>query len=133
MVTKGYQQLMDDANARVITRTVAEAIALVHDDNYAFIDIRDRNELEDEGMVPGAFHSPRGSLEFWTDPGCPAFAPIYGDTSKHLILYCAGSWRSALATAMLQEQGYTNISHISGGFNAWKKASGPVTNFQRSE
>ena len=35
------------------------------------IDIRDIRELQREGRIDGAFHAPRGMLEFWADPQSP--------------------------------------------------------------
>jgi rhodanese-related sulfurtransferase len=65
-------------------------------------------------------------LEFWVDPASPYFKPIFGDESKHFVLFCGGGWRSALATAALVDMGMTNVSHIAGGFGAWKKADAPI-------
>jgi rhodanese-related sulfurtransferase len=125
-ITKGYKQLLDEANARITTRTVAEAQALVGDDDYVFVDLRDPRELERDGKIPGAFHAPRGMIEFWVDPASPYFKPVFGDDSKQFVFFCAGGWRSALSTAALQDMGMINVSHIEGGFGAWKKAGAPV-------
>jgi rhodanese-related sulfurtransferase len=64
------------------------------------IDVRDIRELEREGMVPGAFHAPRGMIEFWVDPESPYFKPVFGE-NKEFILFCAAGWRSALTTRTL--------------------------------
>jgi rhodanese-related sulfurtransferase len=82
-------------------------------------------ELEREGMIPGAFHAPRGMLEFWVDPESPYYKDIFG-SGKEFILYCGSAWRSSLATAALQDMGLDPICHLDGGFKAWKSASLPV-------
>jgi rhodanese-related sulfurtransferase len=125
-VTKGFRQLIAEAEARIQTRSVAEAQALMEDKSVVFVDLRDPRELEREGMVPGAFHATRGMLEFWVDPASPYFKPIFAEEDKHFLLYCGGGWRSALAAATLQDMGLTNVSHIDGGFAAWKEAGAPV-------
>jgi rhodanese-related sulfurtransferase len=125
-ITKGYKQLIAEAYAQIITHSVAEAQALMGRADVVFVDLRDPRELEREGMVPGAFHAPRGMLEFWVDPESPYYKPIFGDESKQLVLYCGGGWRSALSAVSLQEMGLTNVSHIDGGFAAWKEAGAPV-------
>jgi rhodanese-related sulfurtransferase len=125
-ITKGYKQLLEEANARITTRSVDEARELHGRDDIVFVDLRDPRELEREGKVPGAFHAPRGMLEFWVDPESPYFKPLFGDESKQFVLFCAGGWRSALSTAALTDMGMTNVSHIDGGFGAWKKSSAPV-------
>ena len=125
-ITKGFQELLREANARIVTRTVAEARDMQDDANVVLVDIRDPRELERDGKVPGALHAPRGMLEFWVDPESPYFKPIFGDDSKHFVLFCGGGWRSALSAAALQDMGMTNISHIAGGFAAWKESGAPI-------
>jgi hypothetical protein len=46
--------------------------------------------------------------------------------SGNLILFCASSWRSALAAKTLQDMGMTNIFDMEGGFNGWKSAGLPI-------
>jgi rhodanese-related sulfurtransferase len=125
-ITKGYKQVVAEANAKVLTRTVEEARALLGSESYVFVDVRDKSEIESHGKVPGAFHAPRGTLEFWVDPESPGFQPIFGDDSKHFILYCGGGFRSALAGAAIYDMGMTNISQIAGGFDAWKSSGAPI-------
>jgi len=93
--------------------------------DVVFVDIRDVRELEREGMIPGAFHAPRGMLEFWVDPDSPYYKEIFG-SGKTFILYCGSAWRSSLATATLQDMGLAPVCHIEGGFSAWKAAGYPV-------
>jgi rhodanese-related sulfurtransferase len=90
-----------------------------------FVDIRDVRELEREGMIPGAFHAPRGMLEFWVDPESSYFKDIIG-SGKDFTLHCGSAWRSNLAVAALQDMGLSPVSHIGGGFKAWKEAGLPV-------
>src|SRR5690606_8941535 len=124
-VKKGIRQLVDEANARITTIPVEEARALLGDPDVQFVDIRDVRELEREGLVPGAFHAPRGMLEFWADPGSPYFKPVFGQ-DRRCVLYCQSGWRSALATAALQDMGLARVAHVAGGFHAWKAAGGEV-------
>ena len=89
------------------------------------IDIRDIRELQREGQINGAFHAPRGMLEFWADPQSPYYKDVFAK-SGNLILFCASSWRSALAAKTLQDMGMNNIFDMDGGFNAWKSAGLPI-------
>jgi rhodanese-related sulfurtransferase len=122
---KGYRQLVDEATAQIKTYSVAEAQAKLDDRNVQFVDVRDIRELEREGIVPGAFHAPRGMIEFWVDPESPYFKPVFGE-DKEFILFCGAGWRSALTTKTLQEMGLENVAHIDGGFAAWQAAGAPV-------
>ena len=89
------------------------------------IDIRDIRELQREGQIDGAFHAPRGMLEFWADPQSPYHKEVFAQ-ADNLILFCASSWRSALAAKTLQDMGMTNIFDMEGGFNGWKSAGLPI-------
>ncbi len=122
---RGYKQLIADAMARIQTLSVAEAQAKLGDPDVVFVDIRDIRELEREGTIPGAFHAPRGMLEFWVDPDSPYYKEVFAP-GKQFVLYCYSAWRSALATATLADMGVPSVTHIEGGFAAWKKAGGPV-------
>ena len=121
----GYQELIQSAMTEIETLPLEKAQQLLTDPNVVFVDIRDVRESEREGMIPNAFHAPRGMLEFWVDPDSPYYKPIFGE-DKQLILYCASAWRSALSTQTLQRMGVPNICHLEGGFTAWKKAQLPT-------
>ena len=84
-----------------------------------------RASCEREGKIPGAFHCPRGMLEFWIDPESPYHKPQFAE-DKRFVFFCAGGWRSALAAQTAQRMGLKPVAHIRGGFGAWKKAGGPV-------
>jgi rhodanese-related sulfurtransferase len=122
---RGYRQLIEDAHGRIHTMSVAEAQTKLGDADVVFVDIRETAELEREGTIPGAFHAPRGMLEFWVDPDSPYHKEVF-EPGKHLVLFCQSAWRSALATATLLDMGLTSVSHIEGGFSSWKRAGGPV-------
>jgi rhodanese-related sulfurtransferase len=125
MITKGVKQLVAEANAEIETVSLDDAKALLQDDSIQFVDIRDVRELERDGMIPGAFHAPRGMLEFWVDPNSPYYKDVFG-SGKKFILYCASAWRSALATKALKDMGLKPIAHLEGGFSAWKNSGAPV-------
>jgi hypothetical protein len=124
-ITKGCKALVEEARARVETLPAEAAKALLDDPGVQFVDLRDVRELERDGMIPGAFHAPRGMLEFWVDPASPYFKDVFG-SGRRFVFYCASGWRSALATAAVQDMGLAPVCHVDGGFNGWKAAGGPV-------
>ena len=129
-ITKGIYTLVEEANQVVEEISVEEAKALFGQDDVQFIDIRDVRELQRDGMIPGAFHCPRGMLEFWIDPDSPYHKPVFAEP-KTFLFYCASAWRSALATKAAQDMGLGPVAHIEGGFKAWKEAGGPVEEVER--
>jgi rhodanese-related sulfurtransferase len=124
-ITRGYKALLAEAEGTVETLDIAAAAALHGRDDVVFVDLRDPRELEREGKLPGAFHCPRGMLEFWIDPESPYAKPVFQE-DKRFVFFCAGGWRSALAAKAAQEMGLKPVAHIAGGFGAWKTAGQPV-------
>lgn len=118
--------MVDDALALIVTHQIEQALAMHGRDEVVFVDLRDPRELEREGLIPGAIHAPRGMLEFWVDPASPYHKPVFNQPGKHYLLFCAGGWRSALAARTLVEMGLPSVSHLHGGFTAWKAAGAPV-------
>ena len=124
-IITGFRALVDAAEREIDTLTVEDAIALYGRGGVTFIDVRDIRELEREGRVPGAFHCPRGMLEFWIDPQSPYHKPIFAEDTR-FVFFCAGGWRSALAAQTAHRMGLHPVAHIKGGFGAWRTAGGPV-------
>ena len=123
---KTVRSMVDEALAQVTTFSVDEARALHGQAGVVFVDLRDPRELAREGAIPGAFHAPRGMLEFWVDPESPYHKPVFAQPGTRYVLFCAGGWRSALAALTMQQMGVHNVAHLHGGFGAWKAAGAPV-------
>ena len=121
----GYKQLVAAAEARIKTISAGEAIELLGADNVVFVDLRDVRELKREGGIPGAFHCPRGLLEFWIDPESPYHHAVFTEP-KEFVFFCNLGWRSALAADIAQQMGLRTC-HIDGGFEAWKASGGEVS------
>ena len=124
-ITTGIKKLISEANEFVPTQSINEAKKLFKDENYVFIDLRDIPELKREGRIPGSFSCPRGMLEFWIDPQSPYHKEIFNQ-DKTYIFYCASAWRSALSAKTAIEMGLKPVTHLAGGFTAWKKAGLPI-------
>jgi rhodanese-related sulfurtransferase len=122
---KRVKSMVDEAMQVITTYSIEEARALHGRDDVMFVDLRDVRELEREGVIPGAFHAPRGMLEFWVDPESPYHKPQFA-SGKRFVLFCAAGWRSALAAKTMQDMGLEQVGHIDGGYTAWKDAGLPV-------
>ena len=124
-ITHGYKAMLAEAEAAVKTLGAEEAVKLSSRADVVLVDLRDPRELEREGRVPGAFHCPRGMLEFWIDPESPYAKPVF-QQDKTFVFFCAAGWRSALSAQTAQKMGLKPVAHIEGGFGAWKAAGGAV-------
>ena len=112
--------LVEAANEVIDTVPVGEAVAMHGAPDVVFVDLRDVRELEREGRIPGAFHMPRGMVEFWVDPASPYFKSDVFGPDRRFAFYCNKDWRSALATEVAQRIGLERVCHIEGGYTAWK-------------
>src|SRR5215471_13453679 len=124
-ITQHVEDMVAAAEREIETLPVAQAIALHGSPGVTFVDLRDIRELDREGRVPGAFHCPRGMLEFWIDPASKYHKPVFAQ-DKRFVFFCAAGQRSALAAQTARRMGLAPVAHIGGGFGAWKAAGGPI-------
>lgn len=76
------------------------------------LDVRSAREFAG-GAVPGAVNISIGDADF--DAKVSALV-----TSKPVLVYCAGGFRSRKAVAKLKALGFENIQHIHRGYMSWK-------------
>ena len=119
------EDMLAEARAEVRELSAQQAIQLHLEHDVVVVDLRDSAELAAEGRIRGSYHAPRGSLEFLVDPDSPLHNDIFS-SGKHFVFHCAGGGRSALAAQTARQMGLDEVSHIEGGFAAWKTAGGPV-------
>ena len=124
-IATSVRSLVEAAEREVETLSAVDAIALHGNDGVVFVDLRDIRELNREGRIPGAFHCPRGMLEFWIDPESHYHKPVFAQ-DKRFVFLCAAGQRSALATQSAQRMGLAPVAHIGGGFGAWRTTGGPI-------
>ncbi len=82
---KTVKQMLAEANAEIETVSAEDALKLKDNPAVVFVDIRDIRELQRDGRIPGAFHAPRGMLEFWVDPESVYYKEIFGSGKKFLF------------------------------------------------
>ena len=124
-ITLTSKAMVEAARAQITEHSAADMMAKAGDPNIVLVDIRDPRELQRDGKVPGAFHCPRGMLEFWIDPESPYHKPQFAEDKK-FVFFCAAGWRSALAAKAAQDMGLKPVAHVLGGFKGWKDAGGAV-------
>lgn len=125
MAQKSASDLVKEAKSRIENLTAEQVQEELSSGNACLIDIRESEELIQNGTIEGSVHAPRGMLEFYADPALPYHKPAF-TREKRLILQCASGGRSALAAITLLEMGYDNVAHLDGGIKAWKDAGLPV-------
>jgi hydroxyacylglutathione hydrolase len=80
------------------------------------IDVRDDNEFENEGHIPGASHLFVGYVERELDRLRPSFDP-----EVPLVVTCGVGHRASLAASMLLRRGARDVRNLLGGLDAWIK------------
>lgn len=115
-----YQDFLSKIKETIPEVDPTEVKAVLDDanDDTVVIDVREQHEW-DESHIPGAKHVPRGYLEQRIVRAAP-------DLDQHVILYCQSANRSAIAAKALNELGYTNVEHMTGGITLWKQRNFPI-------
>lgn len=124
MTRKTSDQLLQEARVVVTQMEVADAMTLVKNKDFVFVDVRERHERA-EGFIPGSVHAPRGMLEFHLDAASSFHLPELA-SGRHLIFYCGSGGRSTLAAHTAHSMGLSNCHSLAGGFRQWKSSAGPV-------
>jgi hydroxyacylglutathione hydrolase len=88
-------------------------------ETHKIIDLRRNTEYEAE-HVNNAYSRPLANINNWIKDI---------NSNEHFYLYCAGGYRSMIASSILQARGFRNFTEIEGGFNAISKTNIPKTNF----
>lgn len=122
-MARTVKDYMADANAAVERLDIEEARKRIAD-GALVVDVRDANEVEKAGRIPGALNVSRGMLEFRADPATPYHDPAF-TSERTILVYCASGGRSALAGKVLKDMGYREVFNI-GGFKDWQDAGGEV-------
>ena len=119
MPKRGFKEMLAEANAVIETVAVQDLTYLLDDPEVVVVDVRDSDELERDGIIPGSLHISRGMLEFQADPASPAYNSELKPDGR-IVLYCGSGGRSALAGKTLHDMGYTDVASLAGGYAAWR-------------
>ena len=115
-MAKTAMDLVQEAKKLISEVSLEQATSML-DNNSIVLDVRELLEYQ-TGHIPNAFHISRGMLEFMI-----ANHPEFQDKSISIVVYCKTGGRSALATATLQQLGFTNVHSMLGGFDVWSEDS----------
>ncbi|MEI7683684.1 MAG: rhodanese-like domain-containing protein [Planctomycetota bacterium] len=114
-----FLKIVNDARSRIKETTVDDVKArLDRGEEFVLVDVREESEFARDHL-PGAVHMGKGVIERDIEARVP-------DSSKLLILYCGGGFRSALAADNLQKMGYANVLSMDGGHRSWRERGYPL-------
>jgi glyoxylase-like metal-dependent hydrolase (beta-lactamase superfamily II)/rhodanese-related sulfurtransferase len=96
------------SSSRVTAAQLDEARASTPD--LVVVDVRNPGEIEASGAIPGARSIPLARLLETLDEL---------DPSAPTVVHCAGGYRSSIAASVLASAGFTDVSDLVGGYDAW--------------
>ena len=118
---KSLMDFVKAAKSKIEEIPVSELESLIAQ-GYNILDVREHDEYL-QGTLPNAFNLPRGMLEACCDENYPAKKEEMMDRNKPWLVLCATSGRSAMATDVMQQMGFTNVKNINGGMAAIRDAA----------
>jgi rhodanese-related sulfurtransferase len=121
MLKRGFKDLLAEANAVIESVAVLDLPYHLEDEDVVLLDVRESDERDREGEIPGSIHVPRGLLEFHADPESPIYNSAF-DLKRRFIVYCGTGGRSALAAKTLLDMGFPEVATLAGGYASWHMA-----------
>src|SRR6266480_6521987 len=83
-------------------------------DEYLIVDVREADELKEEGKIDGAVNMPLGQLIRKARQG-----DLNDLKGNKICTYCSGGYRGNIAADELNKHGFDAVT-IEGGYSAWK-------------
>ncbi|PYR14268.1 MAG: MBL fold metallo-hydrolase [Acidobacteria bacterium] len=114
----GLASLKSRPDLTKTTQRVSPSLAseFVSSDELLPVDVRTPNERETK-RISGSVSLPLNRLK-------DRLTEL--PHNRPLLVYCAGGYRSSIATSLLQRAGFTKIAELAGGLAAWEAAHLPV-------
>ncbi|PTY07011.1 sulfurtransferase [Opitutaceae bacterium EW11] len=95
--------------------SVQEAQRLAADPRVALVDVREPDERA-RCSIAGSLHIPMRQI-----PEQIASLP----KDRHLLIYCHHGGRSLRVTQFLRANGFSNVTNVAGGIDAWAEQIEP--------
>ena len=128
-MAKTFNQMVTEAMAEVPVINPTEAHQRMQQEPRTLvIDPRDAADIPVTGIIPGAMNISYGALTYKADNELPPEwrEPELEDRSRPIITACESGELGALAGKLLKDMGFSNVSILEGGTQAWKDAGFPT-------
>ncbi len=101
------------------SRTTQKTVAEVDQERAqaVVLDVRTDQERQ-EGSIPGSQHLALGKV-------LRSLGPL--SKASRIITVCGTGYRSSIAASLLQQAGFTHVSSMNGGMNAWLRQGLPLS------
>jgi len=117
---KGLDDFLSNLPDNFYTIKAADLqVALGEASKPFLLDVRTAEELKTDGYIEGSVHIPVNEL-------FTRLNELPQDKATPIVVLCKSGHRGALALMALRMIGYSNVSNLAGGLNAWVAAQFPV-------
>jgi rhodanese-related sulfurtransferase len=124
-----FMQIAEEAMAQVEGISAAEVQKrMKQDSNALLVDVRDAADIPSTGLATGGLNISLGMLPVRADLELPEDwrEPRLQDRSLPVITACQLGPNGAIGAKILKDMGFTNVSYLDGGMEAWKAAGLPT-------
>jgi rhodanese-related sulfurtransferase len=124
-----FMQIAEEAMAQVEGISAAEVQQrMKQDPNALLVDVRDAADIPSTGLATGGLNISLGMLPVRADLELPEEwrEPRLQDRSLPVITACQLGPNGAIGAKILKDMGFTNVSYLEGGMEAWKAADLPT-------
>jgi rhodanese-related sulfurtransferase len=135
IVEKNLNQMVTRALTEVSPVSPEETqLRMQQNPNTLVVDVRDLADIAATGIVPGAINIPLGSLTYKADNETPEeWRDLQlQDRTRPVITTCLHGPIGALGGKLLKDLGFTDVSFLEGGVQAWQDAGLPTEKVSRA-
>jgi len=133
-MSRTFNQMAAEALADVPSISPEEAHRrMAADPKVLMIDVRDAADIAATGIIPGAVAISYGALTYQADTEVPEGwrSAQLADRSRPIITTCILGPLGALGGKLLHDMGFTDVSILEGGVQAWTDAGLPTQPFSK--
>ena len=133
-MSRTFNQMAAEALAEVPSISPEEAHRrMAADPKVLMIDVRDAADIAATGIIPGAVAISYGALTYQADNEVPESwrSAQLADRSWPIITTCILGPLGALGGKLLHDMGFTDVSILEGGVQAWTDAGLPTQPFSK--
>ena len=128
-MAKTFMQMVQEAKSEVPGVTPEDAQQILRENPDALLlEVRDTENVPVDEKAPGMVNISLGTLPIRADLEVPEERrdTRLADRSRQIITTCGLGNLAALGADLLKEMGFTNVSYMEGGMQAWKDAGLPT-------
>jgi rhodanese-related sulfurtransferase len=108
-----------------LERVTPEQASAEQEAGVPLVDIRNKEQIDADGRIPGAHEIRRNVLEWRLEPRGADSIPELATPGNRVIVLCDAGYASSFAAASLCALGL-DATDLVGGFQAWREAGLPV-------